>query len=138
MARRKTIKPIDLSATVDAILAEYGDDVFDVLGVAIKETSEEAMNELRSVQTFSPNGNPSGRYSRSWDLMQRQVSRLQTEAVVYNEEHYRLTHLLENGHALKRGGRTYGRVQAYPHIKPVNDKAQETVVEKVEEMISKI
>lgn len=138
MARRKTIKPIDLSAAIDSILAEYGDEVFDVLGIAIKETSEEAMDELRSVNKFSEKGHPTGAYSRGWEYLQKQVSRLKTEAVVYNEPHYRLTHLLENGHALKRGGRKYGEVEGFEHIKPVNDKAQETVVEKVEEMISKI
>lgn len=136
MSRRKKIKPIDLTAAVDEILSEYGDEVFDVLGEAIKETSEEAMQDLRSVTKFSPKGNPTGTYSQSWEYKQVQVSRLKTEAVVYNENHYRLTHLLENGHALRRGGRTYGRVQAYPHIAPINDKAQENVIKKVEEKIS--
>lgn len=136
MSRRKKIKPIDLTAAVDEILSKYGDEVFDALGEAIKETSEEAMQELRAVDRFSPNGNPTGAYSQDWEYKQVQVSRLKTEAVVYNENHYRLTHLLENGHALKRGGRTYGRVQAYPHIAPVNDKAQENVIKKVEEKIS--
>ena len=136
MSRRKKIKPIDLTAAVDEILSEYGDEVFDVLGEAIKETSEEAMQDLRSVTKFSPKGNPTGTYSQSWEYKQVQVSRLKTEAVVYNENHYRLTHLLENGHALRRGGRTYGRVQAYPHIAPINDKAQENVIKKVEGKIS--
>lgn len=136
MSRRKKIKPIDLTAAIDEILSKYGDEVFDVLGEAIKETSEEAMQELRSVTKFSPKGNPTGAYSQSWEYKQVQVSRLKTEAVVYNENHYRLTHLLENGHALRRGGRTYGRVQAYPHIAPINDKAQENVIKKVEEKIS--
>lgn len=138
MSRKKKIKPIDLTATVDQILAEYGDEVFDVLGEAIKETSEEAMQELRSVNVFSPKGHPTGAYSQDWDYKQVEVSRLRTEAVVYNENHYRLTHLLENGHALKRGGRTIGKVQAYPHIAPINDKAQETVVRKVEEKVTKL
>ena len=136
MSRRKKVKPIDLTAAVDEILSKYGDEVFDVLGDAIKETSEEAMQDLRSVTKFSPNGNPTGVYSQDWEYKKVQVSRLKTEAVVYNENHYRLTHLLENGHALKRGGRTYGRVQAYPHIAPINDKAQENVIKKVEEKIS--
>ena len=136
MSRRKKIKPIDLTAAVDEILSEYGDEVFDVLGEAIKETSEEAMQDLRSVTKFYPKGNPTGTYSQSWEYKQVQVSRLKTEAVVYNENHYRLTHLLENGHALRRGGRTYGRVRAYPHIAPINDKAQENVIKKVEGKIS--
>lgn len=138
MSRHKTVEPINLSKAVEEILGKYGDEVFDVLGKAIKETSEEARDELRSVQTFSPKGHPSGDYSKSWDYEQKRVSRLQTESIVYNEEHYRLTHLLENGHALRRGGRTYGQAPAYPHIAPVNDKAQQNVIKKVEDSISKL
>lgn len=139
MSSRKKIKPIDLSSAVDEILNRYGDEVFDVLGVAIRETSEEAKKELQSVDSFSPNGNPSGAYAKDWDFKQVQTSRLRTESVVYNEDHYRLTHLLESGHSKFLWGRATGeRVQAYPHIASVNDKAQENVVKKVEEMIEKL
>ena len=136
---KKKIKPVDLSATVDKLLAEYGDEVFDVLGTAIKETSEEAVQDLRSVNSFSSSGRHSGDYSNSWTYKEQYVKRMQKEMIVYNEEHYRLTHLLESGHAKWLWGRSTGeRVQAFPHIAPVNDKAQETVVRKVEEAISKI
>lgn len=139
MSRRKKIKTVDLSATVDKILAEYGDEVFDVLGDAIKETSEKAMDELRSVNRFSPKGNPSGAYSRDWEYKQVQTSRISTEAVVYNENHYRLTHLLESGHSKWLWGRkTDGKVQGYEHIKPVNDMAQEMVVELVKEKVESL
>lgn len=139
MSRRKKIKPIDLTNAVEEILATYGDDVFDVLGDAIKETSEKAMDELRSVNTFSPRGNPTGAYSSDWDYKQVQVSRLKTEAVVYNQNHYRLTHLLESGHAKWLWGRQgQGRVQGYEHIRPVNDMAQEMVVEKVKEKVESL
>lgn len=136
---KKKIKPVDLSATVDKLLAEYGDEVFDVLGTAIKETSEEAVKELRTVNKFSSSGRHSGDYSSSWTYKEQYVKRMQKEMIVYNEEHYRLTHLLESGHSKWLWGRSTGeRVQAFPHIAPVNDKAQETVVKKVEEAISKI
>ena len=139
MARRKTIKPVDLTATVDKLLAEYGDEVFDVMGDAIKETSEKAMNELRSVKHFSSKGNPSGDYSKSWTYEQKKVGRLKEKSTVYNEEHYRLTHLLESGHSKVLWGRRTGEsVQAYPHIKPVNDEAQENLVRFVEEGIERL
>ena len=139
MSRHKKILPIDLTETVDAILAEYGDEVFDVLGDAIKQTSIEARNDLRDVRDFSPNGNPSGDYSKNWEYEMMQVSRLEKKSVVYNEQHYRLTHLLESGHSKWLWGRNSGgKVQGYPHIAPINDKAQERVVELVEEKINKI
>lgn len=136
---RKKIKPIDLQSTVDELLVTYGDEIFDVLGKAIKETSEEAKQELQGVNHFSPNGNPSGEYAKGWEYKQIQTTRLKTESVVYNEDHYRLTHLLESGHSKYLWGRATGqKVQGYPHIAPVNDRAQENVVKKVEEMIGKL
>ena len=132
---KKKIKPVDLTATVNKMLDDYGDEVYKVLGDCIKETCEEARDELRDVKKFSPNGHPSGDYSRDWEYEQRRKSRTSWNSVVYNFAHYQLTHLLENGHVLKRGGRVIGSVQAYPHIKEVNDKAQENVVKKVEEML---
>lgn len=139
MSRRKTIKPVDLSAAVDELLAEYGDQVYDSLGRAIKETTDRATEELRSVRKFSPNGNPSGSYSADWTNEQRIVDRFKQESVVYNESHYRLTHLLESGHSKYLWGRETGeRVQGYEHIRPVNEKAQEMVVRLVREEIESI
>ena len=135
---KKKIKPIDLTETIDKLLKEYGEDVYEVMCDSIKEVSKEAMNDLKAVRKFSPNGQPSGAYSKSWDVERIQVTRFSVEDIVYNEDHYRLTHLLENGHALKRGGRTYGSVRAYEHIKPVNDAAQEKLIRQVESRISNI
>ena len=135
---KKKIKPIDLTETINNLLKEYGEDVYEVMGESIKDVSKEAMNDLKAVRKFSSKGHPSGAYSKSWDVERIQVSRFSVEDIVYNEDHYRLTHLLENGHALKRGGRTYGSVKAYPHIKPVNDAAQEKLIRQVESRITNI
>lgn len=48
--------------------------------------------------------------------------------MTYNAKHYRLTHLLEFGHAKQNGGRT----RAFPHIAEVNDWAQEEVEKRME------
>lgn len=139
MSRRKKILPIDLSGTVEELLKEYGDQVYEVMDDAIKETSEEARNELRSVNQFSPRGNVSGAYSQSWEYEKQKVNRLEVSSVVYNEDHYRLTHLLESGHAKFLWGRETGeKVQGYPHIEPVNNKAQKTLIDKVEKGVGAI
>ena len=136
---RKTIQPVDLTAAVDELLGEYGEQVFDVMGDAITETSTMARDELRSVKYFSSNGNPTGAYSKSWEYEQRLVKRYKQQATVYNEDHYRLTHLLESGHAKWLWGiKAGGRVEGFEHIRPVNDNAQDYLIETVTERIENL
>lgn len=129
----KRIKPIDLDSTVAKLLNEYGEKVYDVLSDCVKEVSDEAVEKLQSVSSFAPGGHPSGAYSKDWKQEEVKVGRLATKRVVHNEEHYRLTHLLEKGHVSKNGThRTFGRVAAYPHIAPVNEWANEELPRLVE------
>lgn len=139
MAKRKTIKPVDLTSTIEKLLKEYGDDVYEVLGDCITDVSEKAVSDLHAVNTFSPKRHPSGEYSKSWTYEEKMTSRYSKKSTVYNAEHYRLTHLLESGHSKVLWGRKTGEdVPGYEHIKPVNDKTQETVIRKVEEGIQRL
>lgn len=41
MARRnRRIRPIDLSATVEALLKEYGEDVYEVMDASVEEVTD--------------------------------------------------------------------------------------------------
>lgn len=136
MARRK-IKPIDLDATVRDLLSKYGNQVYDVLKDCVEEVSEEAVEKLQSVSHFAPGGHPSGEYSKSWKQEEVKAGRLSTRRVIHNEEHYRLTHLLEKGHVSRNGThRTFGRVKAYPHIAPVNEWANGELPKLVERKLT--
>ena len=134
MAKRRKIKGIDLEKAVADLLEEYGDAVYEVLEKSVKEVTDEARDKLKAVRNFAPNGHPTGAYSADWVNDKNEVGRLKTQQVVHNEEHYRLTHLLEFGHANRGGGRT----NAYPHIAPVNDWAQSEIVRVVERKINDI
>ena len=126
MARRKTVKPIDLTATVDQLLKEYGEDVYQVMDDCVQKVSDQATEKLKDVSMFAPGGRASGEYSSSWTAEQVTKTRTKSNWVVHNLEHYRLTHLLEKGHVIRNGTqRTYGETGAYPHIAPVNDWANE-------------
>lgn len=129
----KKIKPIDFDKAIMDVLSQYGEQVNEVMGESIDSVSKQAVEKLQSVQTFAPNGNPTGAYSASWKAEEVKTGRLSQKRVIHNQEHYRLTHLLEKGHVLKNGtGRTFGRVPAYPHIADVNDYVAQELPKEIE------
>lgn len=73
----------------------------------------------------------SGNYAISWDDKVLSENRFKRLTTVYNKKHYRLTHLLEFGHANVNGGRT----PAYPHIARVQYEAEEMLERLIKERI---
>ena len=140
MSRRsRRTSALDLESTVKELLAEYGDDVYEVLGEAVEEVVGEATAKLQSINKFAPDRVPSGAYAGSWTHEQQPVKRLQVKEIIYNEDHYRLTHLLENGHVIRNGtGRSFGKAPAYPHIKQVEEWTQEELPKEVKSRLEKL
>lgn len=128
MSRRR-VKIDDLGAAISEILDEYGDHVGKATREAVKKVAEIAKQEVRAGAPVK-----TGKYRRGWAVQENLESRLRTEAVIHNRTRYQLAHLLEKGHALKRGGRAYGSVQAFPHIAP----AEEHAVRNMEEALKRI
>lgn len=94
------------------------------------KVSLEVNDEIKSRITFKQ---PTGKYVKAF--------RIKTSAYEdrYNKRNtwyvgngqYRLTHLLENGHALRQGG----RAKAYPHIKYGEELAKKRMMELGEEAV---
>ena len=121
---------IELRKIVSEVLKEYGDEVEREVAEAIPDVAD---NVVRDLYETSPN--KTGDYAKGWTYSYV-TSKYGTVTVkVHNKTDWQLTHLLEWGHALKRGGRTVGFVKAYPHIKQRNEYAKELLIKKVEERI---
>ncbi len=122
---------LNLSQQMKEILEDYTDDVMHEVENILVESGAEAASEL---QAASPKRKTrgGGKYAKSWTSEQTS-GRTYTTVNVHNKKYYRLTHLLENGHA-KRGG---GRVEAIPHIGTINDETQEKAIEKIKEAIAR-
>lgn len=105
-------------------MEEYTEEVKETTQDVAMNVSEKAVKKLRENSPKSKNG---GTYAKNWTRTTDKY-----EITVYNKSPtYRLTHLLEKGHQLKRGGRKIGEVRAYPHIEEVE---QECIKEYVEEL----
>lgn len=124
----------NITTQMKNILNDYTDDVVRAVTETLSEVGEEAAKELKST---SPKRKGGGKYAKGW-VSQTEAGRTHAEVTVGNKKYYRLTHLLENGHALRRGGRTTGRAEARPHIGAVNESAQERAIEKIKEAIKDI
>lgn len=141
MSRHKKVKigAVDLNSAITHMLAEYGQVVMDVLDESVEEVARETREDLKAVRTFSAKGHPSGEYSASWVYDKYLNERYKTGRVIHNEDHYRLTHLLESGHSKWLWGRQTGQeVQGYPHIYPISIKAQEHLERAIEKRLNDI
>lgn len=119
----ETVKVDQLAPKVAEIMADYKDVVMDVLQVSVDAVSNEAVHELKA---SSPK--LTGDYAKSWAQTKTAGNGSTYGKIVHNKQHYRLTHLLEYGHAKVNGGRT----KAEPHIAP----AEEHAVEKFEKNLT--
>lgn len=141
MAKGKKIGPLSLENELRSILAQYGNEVYDAVGVAVKDVCDEAIEKLHAANDFGAKKKPhiSGAYSRSWVAESVQKTRILQKTVIHNEDHYRLAHLLEKGHVIRNGtARTFGSTTGKPHIRPVEDWMKAELPKKVEEAIQKI
>lgn len=120
------VKMDDLDKAINDVLQQYGDFAIDVVTETVAEMSKEIPKRLKIA---SPR--KKGKYAKGWKA-KIVTTRTGTSLIVFNGTKPQLTHLLENGHA-KKGG---GRVDAKPHIAPVNDWAQKETIERIEKRLS--
>lgn len=125
----RTIKPEQLAQEVMSGLEEYKDLVVDVLKKEIQEAGKTAKKQIE--QTAPKR---TGRYAKSWAVKKVSETSSSMEVTVHSRNRYMLTHLLENGHA-KRGG---GRVAAIPHIAPAEEAAAEALERNIETALGRI
>ena len=111
-----------LLSTIDLTLADYANGVDACLVIASDKAGQSAEEELHRT---SPS--KSGEYRKSWTYQEKEIRRgksFRTEMVVYNQNYYRLTHLLEKSHRIVNKYGEYGKTKAQPHIAPAQKNAE--------------
>ena len=121
MASRKVT--IDtFPAEIQKILQKYGEDVERNTSQIVDETAQKGAQLLRNTSPVNPKGKKSGAYARGWRVekgIAKSARGLNMSATIYNTNPG-LPHLLEHGHALRKGGRTIGDSPAIEHIAKVD------------------
>ena len=133
MKSHVNIKPARLELVVMSMMNEYADDVRLAVRVAVQETADEVTAELKTAGDFGGT-----KYRASWKNTVRQTS-VFTDATVFNEEHYRLTHLLEFGHDVRnrKGGPVLGHAEAHEHIYPINQEVGDIFERKLRDILGR-
>ncbi|MFJ7585602.1 HK97 gp10 family phage protein [Bacillus cereus] len=103
-------------------LRMYEQDVREKVEISKEEVSMELVSQLKQ----HPSPKLTGDYRKGW-----KAKRVGNKFIIHNATEYRLTHLLENGHA-KVGG---GRVEAIPHIRPAEQEAIDEFIRQIERAI---
>ena len=125
----RTIPVDQLASEVMSGLEEYAELAADVLKKEIQEAGKTAKKQIEATAPRK-----TGRYAKSWAVKKVSESSNSLEVTVHSKNRYMLTHLLENGHA-KRGG---GRVAAIPHIAPAEDTAIQSLEQNIERELGRL
>ena len=117
---------VSVDGLADAVmegLREYAALVTDDVKKAVREAGKTVKQEISATAPRD-----TGAYAKSWAIKSVKETSDSLEVVVHSKKRYRLTHLLEHGHAKRGGGRVAGR----PHIAPAEQKGIEQLEREIE------
>ena len=118
---------------VEAILEEYSEDISEAIAEETLSQGKKARDTLKKTSPVGTQHKRKKKYAQGWGYS-TEKSRGKITVTVHNKTNYRLTHLLEKGHALRNGGRT----RAIPHIKPVEETVNKEYEENVKLIIGRL
>lgn len=122
----KNLRIDDMANAIMKGLQEYAEVTNDEMKKAVRKTATSVKKEI---QANAPKDR--GDYAKSWTTTKVDESSHRLIVKVHSKKHYRLAHLLENGHVLRQGGRT----KAYPHIAPAEEHGEKMFEELLEKAI---
>lgn len=115
---------------VEMKINEYLKKYQENIDKLVKDTTDKLTNRAKKdIKNKSPKD--SGDYSKGWSVKTIKNAKTYTRKI-WNPKKYRLTHLLEFGHKVKRNGQIVGKAIAIPHIRPVEQKYVKSFINEIE------
>lgn len=113
---------------INSILKNYSDGIQEEIELLAEDIADEGVKKLKNTKNVYKVRR--GKYNKNWrKKVEKGFNDIQV--TIYNAKYGSLTHLLENGHATRNGGRT----KKFKHIKPVEEYAIDNFEKGVEEII---
>lgn len=135
LKRRTGLDSTGMAENLNAVLSASMDEIRANCEDLIRDYAKKMVKELRKGEGLPRRDSKSIKdYLSGWTSTTQEAKYAQhagIEAIVYNKTPG-LAHLLENGHAMRQGG----RAQAFPHIKPVEERIIEEFQRELEKRIS--
>lgn len=116
-----------LANAINESLREYADLAAADMKASISDAGKAVRKEISATAPKA-----TGKYKKSWRAKKIYEDSTRLTVLVHSPKRYNLTHLLENGHA-KRGG---GRVSARPHIAPAEEKGEAQLMRDLEKKLA--
>lgn len=89
---------------------------------------------LKEVKKNSPKR--TREYKKSWRINFEGVDNVRFKSLIYNKDHYRLTHLLEHGHIVHKKDGTTDRSDKFPHLLEAEERISKEFMEDVKKLFA--
>lgn len=125
----KTVTVEEFAIAIQEIMESANESVKGILKEASLDAAESTCQQVKAnSMQFKSRRHP---YANGWT-----VSAVRDGYVVHNKRHYRLTHLLENGHDVSnQWGATGKRAGAHPHIHPAELEGVQKFIDEVNQKL---
>ena len=123
----RTVRIDQLAQAINEALQEYADLAAEDMKSCIEDTGKTVRKDIAAAAPKD-----TGAYRKSWRTKKTYEDSTRLTVTVHSPKRYYLTHLLENGHAKRNGG----RVSARPHIAPAEEKGEQQLTRELERKLA--
>ncbi len=117
---------INLADLIDNELKIYSKDVQTKLNDIVKSKAKKLKEKIQESSPVK-----TGKYKKGWTVKEDINGLGDVTATVYNKAKPQITHLIQNGHVTRDGGRVAGR----DHISSNRDQIEEELIEDIKKAI---